>query len=84
MFIQFTVSVFRERLSIYVCASLPFGFEGRMWDLIVIAPDHCLYFYFGLIELTRTFMYFSVFWYLLKPRLLTWVSKAYYTRRPGE
>ena len=23
----------------------PFGFEGRMWDLIVSAPDHCLSFY---------------------------------------
>ena len=25
---------------------LPFGFEGRMWDLIVSVPDHCLSFYF--------------------------------------
>ena len=24
----------------------PFGFEGRMWDLIVLVPDHCLSFYF--------------------------------------
>ena len=24
----------------------PFGFEGRMWDLIVSVPDHCLSFYF--------------------------------------
>ena len=23
----------------------PFGFEGRMWDLIVSGPDHCLSFY---------------------------------------
>ena len=23
-----------------------FGFEGRMWDLIVSVPDHCLSFYF--------------------------------------
>ena len=23
-----------------------FGFEGRMWDLIVSVPDHCLPFYF--------------------------------------
>ena len=22
-----------------------FGFEGRMWDLIVSVPDHCLSFY---------------------------------------
>ena len=26
--------------------SSPFGFEGRMWDLIVSVPDHCLSFYF--------------------------------------
>ena len=25
----------------------PFGFEGRMWDLIVSVPDHCLSFYFS-------------------------------------
>ena len=24
----------------------PFGFEGGMLDLIVLAPDHCLSFYF--------------------------------------
>ena len=24
----------------------PFGFDGRMWDLIVSVPDHCLSFYF--------------------------------------
>ena len=23
-----------------------FGFEGRIWDLIVSIPDHCLSFYF--------------------------------------
>ena len=23
-----------------------FGFEGRMWDLFVSVPDHCLSFYF--------------------------------------
>ena len=22
----------------------PFGFEGRIWDLIVSVPDHCLSF----------------------------------------
>ena len=26
----------------------PFGFEGRIWDLIVSFPDHCLSFYFTL------------------------------------
>ena len=30
----------------YLVISL-FGFEGRMWDLIVSVPDHCLYFYFS-------------------------------------
>ena len=28
----------------YLVISL-FGFEGRMWDLIVSVPDHCLSFY---------------------------------------
>ena len=23
-----------------------YGFEGRIWDLIVLVPDHCLSFYF--------------------------------------
>ena len=30
----------------YLVISL-FGFEGRMWDLIVLVPDHCLSFYFS-------------------------------------
>ena len=29
-----------------VCPSLPFGIEGRMWDVIVLIPDHCLSIYF--------------------------------------
>ena len=28
-------------------SSIPFGFEGRIWDLIVSVPDHCLSFYFS-------------------------------------
>ena len=36
----------RKLLSIYVFCYFPFGFEGRMWDLIVSLPDHCLSFYF--------------------------------------
>ena len=32
--------------SIYVFSYFPFGFEGRMWDLIVSVPDHCLSFFF--------------------------------------
>ena len=37
---------FRKLPSIYVLSYFPFGFEGRMWDLIVSVPDHCLSFYF--------------------------------------
>ena len=33
-------------LSVYVFSYSPFGFEGKMWDLIVSVPDHCLSFYF--------------------------------------
>ena len=29
----------------FVC-SFPFGFEGGMWDFIILVPDHCLSFYF--------------------------------------
>ena len=35
----------RKLRSIYVFSYFPFGFEGRMWDLIVSVPDHCLSFY---------------------------------------
>ena len=44
--IRFTARDFRKLLSIYVFSYFPFGFEGRMWDLIVSVPDHCLSFYF--------------------------------------
>ena len=46
LFIRFTASAFRKLPSIYVLSYFPFGFEGRMWDLIVSVPDHCLSFYF--------------------------------------
>ena len=45
-FIQFTASTFRKLPSIYAFSYFPFSFEGRMWDLIVSVPDHCLSFYF--------------------------------------
>ena len=48
LFIRFTASAFRKLPSIYVFSYFPFGFEGRMWDLIVSVPDHCLSFYFGI------------------------------------
>ena len=36
------------RRFLYLVISL-FGFEGRIWDLIVSVPYHCLSFYFDLI-----------------------------------
>ena len=54
LFIRFTASVFRKLPSIYVFSYFPFGFEGRMWDLIVSVPDHCLSFY-----LTRVDFFFT-------------------------
>ena len=41
-----SASAFRKLSSIYVFSYFPFGFEGRIWDLIVSVPDHCLSFYF--------------------------------------
>ena len=33
--------LFCKRYEFCVCASFPFGFEGGMWNLIVLIPDHC-------------------------------------------
>ena len=35
------------------CNTFPLGFEGGMWDLIVMIPDHCLsiYMYFTIVEI---------------------------------
>ena len=33
-------------ISLCVCVSFPFGFEGGVLSLIVLIPDHCLSFYF--------------------------------------
>ena len=44
LFIRFTASAFRKLLSVYVFSYFPFGFEGRMWDLIVSVSDHFLSF----------------------------------------
>ena len=43
--IRFTARVFRKLPSFHVFSYFPFGFEGRMLDLIVSFPDHCLFFY---------------------------------------
>ena len=40
LFIRFTASAFRNLLLVYVFSYFPFGFEGRMWDLILSVPDH--------------------------------------------
>ena len=45
MFIRFTARAFRELLSVYVFSYFPLGFKGRIWDLIISVPDHCLSFY---------------------------------------
>ena len=64
LFIRFTASAFRKLLSIYEFNCFPFGFEGRMWDLIVSVPDHCLSFYFiqlpGAIKSTSRLRQFSI------------------------
>ena len=46
LFILFAASAFRKLSSIYIFSYFPFGFEGRIWDLIVSIPVHCLSFYF--------------------------------------
>ena len=46
LFILFAASAFRKLSSIYVISYFPFGFERKIWDLIVSVPDHCLSFYF--------------------------------------
>ena len=33
-------------VSVCECASFPLSFEGGVWSLIVLGPDHCLCFYF--------------------------------------
>ena len=52
------------RVSNYVFSYFPFGFKGRMWDLIVSVPDHCLSFYFKILQ-TSTFYISYYICYLL-------------------
>ena len=56
-FIRFTASAFRKLPSIYVFSYFPFGFEGRMWDLVVSVPDHCLSFYFTSLKILLVLVY---------------------------
>ena len=39
------------RIQVVNCRYFPFGFEGRIWDLIVSVPDHCLSFYSAIVDL---------------------------------
>ena len=50
LFNRFAASACRKLPSVYVFSYFPFGFEGRMWDLIVSVPDHCFSFYFSCID----------------------------------
>ena len=59
LFILFAASAFRKLSSIYVFSYFPFGFEGRIWDLIVSVPDHCLSFYFTCLWKRRDFTVLS-------------------------
>ena len=42
---RLTVRVFIGRVSIWLCVSFPFGFEGGKWDLIILISDYCLSIY---------------------------------------
>ena len=44
LFVLFAAGAFRGLSSVCVFGCFPFGFEGRIWDLIVSVPDHCLSF----------------------------------------
>ena len=41
----------------FIFSYFPFGFEGRIWDLIVSVPDHCLSFYFPFLTSCRIAFY---------------------------
>ena len=60
---MFAASAFRKLSSIYVFSYFPFGFEGRIWDLIVSVPDNCLSFYFGNFSFPLTFC--GSMWFLV-------------------
>ena len=42
LFIRFAARACRKLMSVYVFSYFPFGFEGRICDLIVSVPDDCL------------------------------------------
>ena len=85
LFIRFTTRAFRKLLSIYVFSYFPFGFEGRMWDLIVSVPDHCLSFYFTTGR-SKVLLLFFLWWPC--NRLMYCVFMSYHvtsqSRRPAK
>ena len=46
------------RQFMYLVISL-LGFEGRIWDLIVSVPDHCLSFYCGFVKVNLHIIFFT-------------------------
>ena len=69
LFIRFSASAFRKLPSIYVFSYFPFGFEGRIWDLIVPVPDRCLSFYFTISSFLIKFCWIGFVSNLTVPRL---------------
>ena len=50
-----------------------FGFEGRIWDLIISVPDHCLSFYFSMTMPLHVF-FFPSFLHLWRSYFLQEIS----------
>ena len=71
MFIWFAASAFRKLPSIYVFSYVPFGFEGRMWDLIISVPGHCLSIYFDLVTIL-----YEIYWESPKARFIGCIYKS--------
>ena len=38
----------------FVSMLFPFGFEGGMWNLIVLTPDHCLFFISAILSVQKS------------------------------
>ena len=74
LFIRFTATVFRKLPSIYVFSYFPFGYKGRMWDLIVSVPDRCLSFYFTKFNETQLNKYIQELWFLRSAHRLMLVN----------
>ena len=41
-------------VNVYKCVSVvfPFGFEEGMWDMVLLVPDHCLFYVYFLFRFT--------------------------------